>query len=376
MLKFKLLQYFLVFLSSFLAVKVDCQKIRFDDPWSRQAPAPSATTCDAYSNCVPIRQCRILRNRSDWRTAGVTCEAGYGEYRSVCCPTRRPAPETRPDVGTTFQNMEVPPRTSTNECGQSRNENIFRPYVLGGVNATEGAWPWMVAITMQESSGEFTPWCSGFLIDRKHVISAAHCFDDSRDYSNFRTRIGRVNQNEAEEYPIIRIKVAEGYRKRQFYDDIAILTLSREVTTPNFNPICLPDEEVRRKNLEDIGTTVAGWGADRPGGDLKTYLKHLSRIPVVSNQQCNRVFRQTLRSQFQRQFPRGINRGFLCAGFKEGGKDACGGDSGGPLMHQERNRWFVVGVVSFGYSCGRPGIPGGYTRISNYIDWIRANTRD
>lgn len=45
-------------------------------------------------------------------------------------------------------------------------------------------------------------------------------------------------------------------------------------------------------------------------------------------------------------------------------------------MIMKGNRWYAVGVVSFGFRCGIAGMPGGYTRISSHLDWIRQNTRD
>ena len=53
------------------------------------------------------------------------------------------------------------------------------------------------------------------------------------------------------------------------------------------------------------------------------------------------------------------------------------GDSGGPLI--ARNGTFspysLVGVVSFGAGHGKcdKGIPGVYTRVTNYLDWIKEN---
>lgn len=53
------------------------------------------------------------------------------------------------------------------------------------------------------------------------------------------------------------------------------------------------------------------------------------------------------------------------------------GDSGGPLMMEERSsgRFLLVGLVSFGpRACGvSNNLPGVYTKISSYIEWIARN---
>ena len=79
-----------------------------------------------------------------------------------------------------------------------------------------------------------------------------------------------------------------------------------------------------------------------------------------------------------------IFSGHLCAGGVDGGADSCKGDSGGGLYVKknttdfgelESSPYLMVGVVSFGsFECGI-GVPGVYTRVSKFVDWIKNNIR-
>lgn len=65
----------------------------------------------------------------------------------------------------------------------------------------------------------------------------------------------------------------------------------------------------------------------------------------------------------------------LCAGVLKGGMDSCQGDSGGPLMIptgrlSEPTVYYQIGIVSYGIGCARADVPGVYTRVSSFVEWI------
>ncbi len=64
-----------------------------------------------------------------------------------------------------------------------------------------------------------------------------------------------------------------------------------------------------------------------------------------------------------------IPASMMCAG---GAKvDACQGDSGGPLVRRSKTDGDVlVGIVSWGESCGEERKYGVYARITAHRDWI------
>lgn len=164
---------------------------------------------------------------------------------------------------------------------------------------------------------------------------------------------------------ILRTFVHEDYKPsdKSQPNDIALLRLASSVPTTNYvKPICLPMRAEHKKHR----LTVAGWGRTETSSKSNVLLGvNLSEMDV---NQCNRVYSGNGVK---------ITSSQVCAG-GEVGKDSCRGDSGGPLMSMEDvgygdQRWTAVGVVSFGLdSCGQPGWPGVYTRVSDYVPWIVA----
>lgn len=58
------------------------------------------------------------------------------------------------------------------------------------------------------------------------------------------------------------------------------------------------------------------------------------------------------------------------------------GDSGSGIMlpsyseDDEEYYLYLAGVVSYGASCGTKGMPGVYTKVTSYLNWISENVDD
>uniref|UniRef100_T1JDK5 Peptidase S1 domain-containing protein n=1 Tax=Strigamia maritima TaxID=126957 RepID=T1JDK5_STRMM len=89
-----------------------------------------------------------------------------------------------------------------------------------------------------------------------------------------------------------------------------------------------------------------------------------SKVPILSLNKCRNAYGA-----------HSVLSSVICAGWTEGKKDSCEGDSGGPLVWQENQRWYLIGLVSWGYGCARPNYPAIYTRTDYYYDWIDLQTK-
>lgn len=137
--------------------------------------------------------------------------------------------------------------------------------------------------------------------------------------------------------------------------------------TDFISPVCLPTTDfTSNSNSENINLIVAGWGntiKDRSSSsDRKLHLT----LPFVKLSDC-------IHKYAAKKIRTNIWENQVCAG-GEAGKDSCRGDSGGPLMlfDPKAERFNLIGVVSYGHiKCGFEGVPGVYTHVYKYVDWIK-----
>merc|ERR1712038_2088526 len=224
--------------------------------------------------------------------------------------------------------------------------------IVGGVEATEHAWPWQVALFIDDA------WfCGGSIISENYVLTAAHCADGA---SYFDVMAGAHNVREASEPCRVEVTSYNGWthpswNSNDLSGDLALIELPSPLPMNACIPtICLPNSG----DSPAVGSlvTVTGWGkpSDSAGG-ISEVLREVRDIPVMSNADCNAVFGI-------------VGDGVICID-TPGGRGSCNGDSGGPLVQQGGklkavgDKWIQVGIVSFGASAGcEEGMPAGFTR--------------
>lgn len=260
-------------------------------------------------------------------------------------------------------------------CGRRHEESMeHKARIQGGEIANRTSWPWQVGLRLKYGPTVTAHHCGAVLLNHHWVATAAHCvYKKSKsklvvvlgDYSNKAEDVdaGQIMRDVEE------IRIHPQYLNKNYDNDLALLRLNTPVVYSKYIlPICLPT-----KDLQIIGKRgyVTGWGRIYDGGPEPSLLNQVD-VPILSNSECNNLFKLAALDEHVSEDI------WVCAGYREGGKDACDGDSGGPLSVADGvgvdTVWSLGGIISWGpNSCGEKYRPGVYTRVPNFVKWIEEN---
>jgi len=240
----------------------------------------------------------------------------------------------------------------------------LNPRVIGGRDALDGEFPWMVSLHYK---GKFV--CSSFLVTPKIVMTAAHCVKFGReveDPKHYKGYVGGIDRDgPAQELLFDEIVAHSEYGSGTEYD-IAIMKLQDPAQLDDkVQTVCLP---TRDSLYQDMTAQVMGWGVAEKGGRQSSKTLQTATEKIPTNSQCSLTYAIL-------GIP--VTRKHVCAG-GERDKGICFGDSGGPLVAMNETKPVAIGVASFGSSmgCAVNRVPAVYTATSMYTDWILENTGD
>jgi len=233
-----------------------------------------------------------------------------------------------------------------------------------GPNSSPLYYPWAVSIIDKSE----VPFCGGVLISKTEVITAGRCVK-GKSKDEIKLILGVHDLSKASSSDKFRVKKIISHPNftkfpdNTYENNIALIVIEGNIpSVNNIQPICLLRE--KEAPFSEGNPSVLGWGQiSITSTDKAQKLQMLSR-PVIPIQNCSKIWGKKFDSEQ-----------LLCMGQNE--HNICTGDEGGPLMLEDiQGYWTLLGITSFaGPTCGDK-FPGVYTKISNYINFIKENSLD
>lgn len=242
-------------------------------------------------------------------------------------------------------------------------------------------YPWM-ALLQYDHDGQIEHGCSGALINNRYVLTAAHCLVNRTEFQLLNVRLGELDKSQyidcyvyspghddtekdcaepAEDYGVESTTIHPDYDQKTSQNDIGLIRLNRNVTMhDNTSPICLPvASSLRSAAIPRLIAT--GWGTC--GNQTGSNTLQRSLLASVDSVECSRAI-----SEDQKGVP--ISADQICA-TRFAGMDV-GGPVGQVMPHSHAAHKFVLLGIASGVMdrCEREEVPGVYSRVASYMQWI------
>ncbi|MGW6738849.1 serine protease [Streptomyces sp. NPDC055013] len=234
--------------------------------------------------------------------------------------------------------------------------------VVGGFPVDVSGSPWTVALSSRDRFGgtRAGQFCVGVAVGRTTVLTAAHCLSEevmgapAHQVRDFTVITGRTDltSGRGQEIRVRGSWVNPAYDDVSNAGDFAVLSLAQPLPASSVIRMARTGDPAYAPGTPAL---VYGWGDVTGAGDYPRSLR-AARVHVLPDTLCQQAYPGGGDGRYQAG-------SMVCAGEREGGRDACQGDSGGPLVAQGR----LIGLVSWGTGCGRAGSPGVYTRVSEVV---------
>jgi len=272
--------------------------------------------------------------------------------------------------------------------------------IIGGVSIPSvNAFPFQAALFVQTPSPPLGPaggmlaFCGAVVIDPTQLLTAAHCVtDETTGQTVPASEVTALSGTAMLPTSVPSAPVASAITVDPSYNpvaadyDVAVVTLATPLYTgtppldgtTSVAPIALisgalADVYANPQLTPAEPVTVTGWGqtspqavgAQDPNANLPQQLQGV-QTHLIADETCSQDYAPLGPLGIPPLTPR-----MLCAGEAAGGKDACSGDSGGPMVVDLNtpaappSDYVLAGLVDFGAGCGQAGDPGVYVRIAN-----------
>lgn len=274
-------------------------------------------------------------------------------------------------------------------------------YIIGGSDIDIRQAPYQASLRYYGRH-----FCGAIILSSKHCLTASHCRQTSlalRDHSLAAGTTLRAGDKGTFITGIREFITHEKFNRETLVNDVALLVLTKPLPLNGETIVAVRLPPPNGQLKPGTSVKITGWyiydfcecvdtylytcimiviprgttanGQDQP---LSRTLRGI-QVPMVAQNTCKRIYG----NDYNRDF-------MICAGVMEGGVDSCIGnrskyeyhrfhfntticvrvlgDSGGPLV----NGQIVWGIVSWGYECAQPKLPGVYTNIAYFRYWIDA----